>query len=154
MTEAPQRNDLHNAPEVFIGKWTARGTSYGGTDQSGDDPKSNGEPWISTHEASWHTGRFFVVQDERADIAGSRFDTLSLLGVSEDGTYFSRSVENHGFYRDYSVTRDGSRWLSEGATERASVRFENEGRRPMWTWEWKPAETWLPLCDRVADKVD
>lgn len=154
MTETPQRNNLHDALGAFIGKWTARGISFGGTDQSGDDPKSNGELWISTHEASWHTGRFFIVQDERADIAGSRFDTFSLLGVSDDGTYFSRSIENHGYYRDYKVTREGSIWRFEGSTERASVTFEDEGRRQVWKWEWKPGETWLPLCDRVAEKVD
>ena len=153
MSEPPQRIDAHNALEVFIGKWTAHGTSYGGTDQSGDDPKSNGEAWVSTHEASWHTGRFFIIQDERADIAGSRFDTLSFIGLAEDGSYFSRSIENHGYYRDYKVIRDGDSWRFEGSTEGATVTFENDGARQIWKWEWKHSGSWLPLCDRVAEKV-
>lgn len=154
MADGPKRGEVHDALAVFLGKWTARGTSYGGTDQQGEDPKANGEPWVSTHEASWHTGRYFVIQDERADIAGARFDTLSILGVDETGSYFSRSVENHGFYRDYKVIRDGERWIFEGATERATLVFEVNGTRQRWMWEWKREDTWLPLCDRVAVKVE
>ena len=154
MAEAPHRSTKHDALAVFAGKWTAHGTSYGGTDQTGDDPKANGEPWISTHEAAWHTGRFFIVQDERADIAGKRFDTLSIIGLDDDGAYFSRGFENHGFYRNYRVTRDGDRWQFEGATEQAIVVFEDNDRRQVWKWEWKPNEAWLPLCDRVAERVE
>lgn len=154
MTQAPQRNAKHDALALFLGKWTAHGMSYGGTDQTGSDPKANGQVWVSTHEACWHTGRFFVVQDERADIAGSRFDTLSILGVNDDGSYFSRSVENHGFYRNYTVTREGDSWRFDGPTERATVVFENEGKRQVWTWEWRQNNSWLPLCDRVANRID
>ncbi|MAB46733.1 MAG: hypothetical protein CMN67_15100 [Sphingomonadaceae bacterium] len=154
MNATPQRTKLHDALNVFVGKWTAHGISYGGTDQSGEDPKSNGETWVSTHEANWHTGRFFIVQDERADIAGSRFDTMSFIGVGDDGKYFSRSIENHGFYRDYDVIHEGDIWRFDGSSERATVKFEDGGRRQVWTWEWKPADTWLLLCDRIAAKID
>lgn len=154
MAQSPRRTDQHEALVIFVGRWSARGMSYGGTDQSGDDPKAHGETWISTHEAYWHTGKFFVVQDERADISGRRFDTLSILGVNEDGTFFSRSVENHGYYRDYAVMRDGDTWRFDGPTERATVRFEHDGARQVWCWEWKPDGVWFPLCDRVADRID
>lgn len=154
MSDAPKRSEAHEALAVFLGRWTARGRSFGGTDQRGEDPRANGEDWVSTHDAYWHTGKFFLVQDERADIAGSRFDTLSFLGVNADGTYFSRSIENHGFYRDYRVIREGDRWTFEGATERATVDFEAGGTRQRWAWEWKPDDVWLPLCDRVAERVD
>ena len=90
MTHTPLRNAHYEALGIFLVKWTARGVSFGGADQSGDDPKANGQPWVSTHEGAWHTGSFFLAQDERADIAGSRFDTLSVLGVdSETGAYFA-----------------------------------------------------------------
>lgn len=154
MANPPQRSADHDALAVFCGKWTARGTSYGGTDQTGDDPKANGEAWVSTHECVWHTGKFFLIQDERADIAGKRFDTLSILGVDENRSYFSRGFENHGFYRNYKVTRDGATWHFDGPTERATVIFENKDRRQVWMWEWKPKDAWLPLCDRVAERVD
>ena len=40
----PKRGREHDALSVFIGNWKADGTSYGGTDQSGADPKANGVP--------------------------------------------------------------------------------------------------------------
>lgn len=88
MADASQRTDQHEALRVFLGKWSARGISFGGTDQAGDDPRRNGQPWVSTHEASWHTGKFFLLQDERADIAGDRFDTYSIPGTDDDGHTF------------------------------------------------------------------
>ena len=148
------RNDKHEALSVFLGRWTARGTSYGGTDQTGHNPKANGEAWLSTHIGTWHTGKFFLVQDERADIAGSRFDTLSFMGVNEDGGYFARSIENHGFYRNYHLSRDGNLWTSRGETERATIEFTDDGRKQVITWEWKQEGKWLPLCDRIAEKID
>jgi hypothetical protein len=155
MTETPARNTQHEALNVFLGKWTARGTSYGGTDQSGDDPKANGEPWVSTHEGAWHTGSFFLVQDERADIAESRFDTLSVLGVdAETGKYFARSFENHGFYRHYQIDRVGDVWTLTGDTERATTTFVDKGRTQKIVWEWKRDGVWLPLCDRTAVRID
>ncbi len=149
-----ERHKGIEALSAFVGRWTARGTSYGGTDQSGDDPKGNGEPWLSVHEGSWHTGRFFLVQDEKADIAGDRFDTLSVMGVDEDGGYFARSFENHGFYRDYRVERDGDKWTLSGDTERATIIFQDEGRTQVLVWEWKRDGAWLPLCDRTASKIE
>jgi hypothetical protein len=40
MAETPKRGAMHEALSVFLGKWTAHGTSYGGTDQTCDDPKA------------------------------------------------------------------------------------------------------------------
>ncbi len=155
VTGNPVRNAQHEALDVFLGKWTAQGISYGGTDQSGDDPKANGEPWFSTHEGAWHTGSFFLIQDERADIAESRFDTLSVLGVdAESGGYFSRTFENHGFYRHYQIKHAGNVWTLTGETERATTAFEDKGRTQIISWEWKRGDAWLPLCDRIAVRVD
>ena len=39
--------------------------------------------WTSTHTARWHTGKFFLIQDERAQIDGP-FDTLSVMGWDDD----------------------------------------------------------------------
>ena len=153
MPDTPQRSEKHEALSAFLGQWTSRGTSYGGTDQSGKDPKANGEPWLGTCEGRWHTGSFFLVQDERVDIAGKRFDTLSILGVDEDGEYFARSFENHGYTRDYQVERAGDRWTISGDAERASIEFAEDGKTQTITWEWKSENKWLPLCDQVAEKV-
>ncbi len=153
--QAPVRDIRHDALAVFLGDWKADGTSYGGTDQSGD-PKANGVPWTSTHTGRWHTGDFFLLQDERAKLdRAAVFDTLSIMGVDPDtGEYFVRSFENHGFYRHYDLTCDGNRWLLAGATEQAMIEFRDENRTQVISWEWKPGEIWLPLCDRIAVRTD
>lgn len=154
MPSSPQRNKKHEALSAFLGAWTSRGTSYGGTDQSGEDPKANGKPWLGTCEGRWHTGSFFLVQDERVDIAGSRFDTLSVMGVGEDGKYFARSFENHGYSRNYDVQRSGNHWKILGDTERANIKFADNGKKQIIQWEWKVKKDWLPLCDQIATKID
>lgn len=125
---APVRGRAHNELSIFLGEWRAEGTSFGGTDQSGADPKANGVPWVSSHTARWHTGGFFLIQDERAQIGGATFDTLSVMGFepSTDG-HFARTFENHGFYRHYGLSVDDRTWLLEGATERARTVFDADG---------------------------
>ena len=84
--QPPKRTWQYDALEAFLGEWRAEGTSYGGTDQSGSDPRANGESWVSRHRAYWHTGSFFMVQDERAVIAGRAFDTLEVGSIRTQGT--------------------------------------------------------------------
>ena len=148
MTDAPTRTDQVKALGIFIGDWTAEGTSFGGE-------ASSGQLWFSIHTAAWHTGNFFIIQDERARIDGSVFDTHAVIGVdSATGAYFMRSVENHGFDRDYRMERDGDVWRVIGDTERATITFSDGGRTQTHRWEWKPAGTWVPLCDRAAKRTD
>ena len=147
----PVRGSAHDALSAFLGEWRAEGMSFGGTDQSGVDPKANGVPWASTHTARWHTGDFFVIQDERAQIGGAPFDTLSIMGVEPGGTgHFARTFENHGFYRHYALSVDYRTWLLKGETERARTVFSADGNTQTITWEWLRDGKWLPLCDRVA----
>lgn len=147
----PVRGVQQEALTVFLGEWRAEGKSYGGGQQAESDPKGAPEPWTSTHESRWHTGQFFLIQDERALTGNHPFDTISVMGVdASTGQYFARTFENHGFYRHYAVTVEGSVWLFAGETERARIEFSPDGRRQTITWEWRPKDRWLPLCDRVA----
>jgi len=149
----PVRGPLHDALSVFLGEWRAEGTSFGGTDQSGPDPRANGIPWRSTHSARWHTGEFFLVQDERAQLAGQPFDTLNTFGV-DGGGLFARTFDNNGFYRHYALTVEGRIWLLKGETERAKTTFSADGNTQTIAWEWLRDGKWLPLCDRVASRVN
>jgi Protein of unknown function (DUF1579) len=154
-TEAtPIRGPAHAALSVFLGEWRAEGTSFGGTDQSGSDPKANGVPWVSKHTARWHTGDFFLIQDERAQLDGEAFDTISIMGA-EPGTdgYFARTFENHGFYRHYDLSVDHRTWVLKGKTERARTVFSADGQTQTISWEWLRVGKWLPLCDRIASRV-
>ena len=152
---APVWGGAHKALSVFLGEWRAEGMSFGGADQSGSDPKASGVPWVSTHTARWHTGNFFLIQDEHAQIGGAPFDTLSVMGV-EPGSeaYFARTFENHGFYRHYGLVVADRTWLLQGETERARTVFDAGGNTQTITWEWLRDGRWLPLCDRVATRVD
>lgn len=151
----PNRGAKHEALAIFLGEWKAQGTSYGGTEQPADDPKRNGVPWTSTHTGRWHSGEFFLVQDEQARPGGEVFDTLSVLGVdSQTGTYFARSFENHGFYRHYDVSVEDNVWTFSGENERARIKFSEDNRTQLIVWEWKPNCQWLPLCDRTATRLD
>jgi hypothetical protein len=153
----PKRDEKHEDLCVFLGDWRAEGWSYGQPNQSADDPKSGREKWASTHTGRWHTGEFFLIQDERAKLGpdGSvPFDTLSVMGVDpEKNEYFARSFENHGFFRLYKVKKAGRTWIFDGATERAHIEFSEDSKKQSITWEWLKDGKWLPLCDRVAIKV-
>ena len=151
----PTRGVQHDALAVFLGRWRAEGTSYGSPNQSDDDPKGAPEPWRSTCTGTWHSGEFFLIQDERVMIGANPFDTLSVMGV--DATtrrYFARSFENHGYTRQYDVAVDGRVWTVTGETERARIVFSADGRTQPITWEWHPKDRWLPLCDQVAHRED
>ena len=149
----PQRGAQHDALEVFLGNWKADGQSFGGSDQDARNPRGTPARWTSTHSARWHTGKFFLIQDERAQVDGP-FNTLSIMGWDGDaGRYFARTFEDHGFYRHYDLTVEGNVWTISGKTERARIEFSNDGKRQTITWEWRPQNAWLPLCDRVATKL-
>ena len=150
----PQRSAAHDELSAFLGEWVATGTSYGSPDQDPQNPKANAEEWTSRHSAMWHTGEFFLVQDERATVGRKQFDTLSIMGVDPaTGDYFAHGFENHGFERRYAVKMDGRRWTLSGEFERATITFSEDGRTQEIVWEWKPADKWLPLCDRVATRL-
>lgn len=149
----PQRVEGHAALDAFLGDWQAEGWSYGRPDQDPGDPKAARDRWTSTHTGRWHTGAFFLIQDERATTGpdGAPFDTLSVMGVdASSGDLFVRSFENHGFHRLYRVARQARVWTLTGATERARIEFSDDGRTQTHAWEWLKDGRWLPLCDRVA----
>ena len=72
----------------------------------------------------------------------------------DDNGHFTRTFENHGFYRHYCPSVDNRTWLLEGETERARTVFDADGNTQTITWEWLRDGTWLPLCDRVAMRLD
>ena len=77
------------------------------------------------------------------------------MGVdARTGRHFARTFENHGFYRHYEVVVEGKVWTVTGETERARIQFSEDGKTQTITWEWRPGGQWLPLCDRVARRLE
>ena len=153
MLAPPTRGSRHDALGVFVGDWTAEGDSFGGPSQDARNPRGRPSRWTSTHKAEWHTGQFFLIQDERAVIDGP-FDTLSVMGWDEDiARYFVHTFENHGFRRHYDLAVEGRVWTISGESERARIEFSHDSKRQDISWEWRPKDKWLPLCDRVAMKL-
>lgn len=149
----PKRGPQHEALAVFLGTWRATGQSFGGPRQTKEAPRAHPTPWNSTHTGRWHSGSFFLIQDEQAVVDTGPFDTLSMLGVDVDtGRYFAQSVENHGFNRRYEVSVEGRVWTFTGHSERARIELSEDGNTQTIQWEWRPEDGWLPLCDRVAVK--
>lgn len=150
----PKRGATHEALSVFLGDWRVEGRSYGRPDQNAANPKETYEVWKSTHSARWHTGEFFLIEDERASTDDKPFDTFGYKGVDPvTGRYFVQSIENHGFERRYELSVDGNVWTVSGEHERATITFSQDGRTQDVVWEWKPNGDWLPLCDRVAHRI-
>lgn len=143
-----KRGDVHAALEIFAGRWRAEGRSYNGAGQ---------EPWLSTMEARWHTGGFFLVQDERqysGEEASGVFETHSVFGVDPSTQeYFVHNFENHGYFRLYALKRNGRTWTFEGQTERARYDFNEAGDEVLIAWELLKGGVWKPLCDRTARKI-
>lgn len=132
-----------DALSVFVGDWSAEGTAFGAD--------RTGARWHSIHSARWHSGEQFVVQDERAN---GPFDTMSFLGWdAERETYFSWSIENHGFAREYLLSVDEHTWTFSGDQERATITFSEDGRTQTHHWEFRPDGEWITLCDRVATRI-
>lgn len=151
----PVRSSLHDALEMFVGDWRAEGQSYRSVHQSIADPKAIARPWRSTHSARWHSGRFFLVHDEKAHAGDDAIDTLTVMGVdATSGRLFALSFESQGDERRYEVNVDGRRWTFDGPTERALIDFSADARTQRIVWEWKPRDRWLPLCERTAVRVD
>lgn len=136
---------------VFLGNWHAEGSNYGGNDQTPANPRASVTPWRSVHSACWHSGEYFIVQDERAN---GPFDTLTLMGWdAEAERYFARSIANLPFARDYTMSVEGDTWTLSGETERATFTFSEDGTRQDIAWEWQRDGHWLPLCERTALRI-
>ncbi|MGB0100200.1 MAG: hypothetical protein WBP61_07945 [Nocardioides sp.] len=77
MSDPTEGPEPHTKLSAFLGDWHAAGTSYGDEEQSPDNPHAGATGRRSIHSARWHSGEYFIVQDERAS---GPSDTLSLLG--------------------------------------------------------------------------
>lgn len=154
-TKTPKRAAPHERLQIFIGKWHAEGKSYA-AGQKKQNPRGVKEKWLSDESFEWLPGQFFVMQRWDAMTGANAFQGIAIISWDDTNKHFvTRSYENHGFVRDYLTSVDGETWTFTGETERARVEFADGGDTQKIAWEWRQiGEDWLPLCDRVAKRVE
>ena len=143
--QLPVRGVEHDRLAEWVGEWRAQGTSFAAD--------GSATRWQSEESVEWLPGRFFLLQRWNEHGAKEPFIGTSVIGFDPPAGYFIHSFENHGFYRRYDMTVEGSVWTISGATERARIEFTEGGKTQLIRWEFKPAETWQPLCERIALRV-
>jgi Protein of unknown function (DUF1579) len=153
-TKMPERAAPQEQLQVFIGKWHAEGTSFA-AGQTKQNPRGSPEKWLSDETFEWLPGQFFVLQRWDAVTGTNPFLGTAIIGWDDTNQhYMTRSYENHGFVRDYVTRVDGDVWTFTGDSERARVEFTDRGNTQQIAWEWRqPGGDWLPLCDRLAQRV-
>lgn len=145
----------HKRLKVFVGKWSANGDSYGDGQQA-DDPRASAVPWTSEESYQWLPGGFFLLHQWDANVGERIFSGTEILGYDEaKGHYFTRFFDNGGNHLDYSAEVDGNVWTFSEPQTRATVTVGGRGKRMTFKWEWrKSGSKWLPLCDRLASRID
>ena len=151
----PKPTAAHHRLEVFIGDWHAEGTSYG-DGQDATDPRAAGVPWTSDESYVWLPGNFFVLYRWDAQMGKHAFKGAEIMGYDEaEGGYFTRMFDNAGHHPDYRASVDGDVWNFTEAQTRAAVTVQDGGDKMTFNWEWKNGgRKWLPLCDRVAVRME
>lgn len=140
--------------DVFIGKWHAEGQSYAEGQQK-DNPLASAVPWISDESYEWLAGNFFILHTWDAKLGDSVFIGTEIIGYDEkEGGFFTRFFDNGGFHPDYKATVNGNVWNFTAASSRAKVTVDDDKNKMFFKWEWRKEENdWLPLCDRVATRI-
>ena len=68
----------------------------------------------------------------------------------EHSTY---NVDNLGYARTYRMTKRDGVWSLTGPTERATIRFTDDGAAIQIHWEVKKESKWAPLCDLAGKRT-
>jgi hypothetical protein len=71
-----------------------------------------------------------------------------------DNLFFTYFFDNAGFHPIYKTRVEGNVWNFTKPNTRAKVTIEDPDTIT-FNWEWKNKDSnWLPLCDRVAKRVE
>lgn len=153
--QLPEPGDEHRKLEVFVGKWRHEGESYGDGQQA-DDPRASAVPWTGDESYEWLPGGFFVLHRWDAKLGTREFKGTEILGYDEaEGGYFTRLFDNAGNHPAYRASIDEEVWTFNEPETRATITVTDGGDRMRLVWEWRNGGSdWLPLCDRVATRVE
>jgi hypothetical protein len=151
----PEPSGAHRRLDVFVGKWRHNGASYADGQRS-DDPLASAVPWTGDESYEWLPGGFFLLHRWDAILGTREFKGTEILGYDEaEGVYFTRMFDNAGNHPDYRASVDGDVWTFSESATRATVTVTDRGNGMNVAWQWrKERSDWLPLCDRVATRVE
>jgi hypothetical protein len=151
----PKPGAAHRRLGVFVGKWRAEGESYA-EGQRADDPRASAVPWMSEESYEWLPGKFFVLHRWEAMVGTRAFKGTELIGYDEVlGGYFAHIFDNAGNHPEYRVAVDGDVWTFTEPETRATVTVNTGGDSMTFKWEWRnDGSNWLPLCDRIATRIE
>ncbi len=103
--------------------------------QAAEAPPAPGSPLVALHRAGNHSTAKL----------GDLFGVARTTWASAKGSADECCARNGQYRREP--------WTLSGEHERATYRFSKDGSTQEISWEWKPAEEWLPLCDRTAHRI-
>jgi hypothetical protein len=140
--------------QVFIGKWHAEGKSYA-DGQDKRNPYASAVPWTSDESYEWLPGNFFVLHQWNAKAGDREFIGTEIIGYNKsEQKFFTNFFDNAGFHPVYEATLEGTGWNFTEANTKAKVTI-NDKDTITFNWEWRnEGSDWLPLCDRVARRVE
>jgi hypothetical protein len=150
--QTPELGPEHQRLEVFAGSWKVEGENKS---QAPDAPNTH---VLGEESYEWLPGGFFLVGrwDRQFGEGGGDHTGIGILGYdAEKRTYFSRSFDNLGFWRDYEVRNERDRtWTFTGERERATFVFNKAGDSFDARWEIRGDNSrWQPLCELHAIKT-
>ncbi len=149
-----QPGAAHRRLDVFVGNWRSSGETFA-EGQRADDPRASSLPWTSEESYEWLPGGFFLLHRWDAMAGSLEFKGSEVIGHDAEGGYFTRFFDNAGNHPDYRLAVDGQVWTFSEPATRATVTVVEGGKRMNFNWEWRQGEgRWLPLCERVAQRVE
>jgi len=144
----PVVTEEHHRLRPFIGTWSVTGQNAESAPGAPNATVTGEQSFV------WLPGGFFLLGHW-----DHRFENGRHLGMNvirfDPATreYSSYNVDNLGYARTYRVTPHDDEWSFSGDRERATMRFDNEGRTLTIDWELtKDGSTWEPLCHLEATK--
>ena len=133
---------------IFLGKWRIEGKNL-------PVPPNNVENEVSGEDNyAWLEGQFFIIDNWQHLAKGSDHIGITILGYDiESQEFFTRNFDNLGFERRYVLQQQDNLWNFIGSNERATRRFDNQGKTYEEHWEIFVDNKWIPLCIMRGTKI-
>ena len=134
--------------DPLVGTWKIVGENKSSAPNA-PDTKVTGE-----QRYQWLPGGFFLVGHWDHRFGSDRHTGLSLMRY-DDATheYSTYNVDNLGYARTYRMTKRDGVWSITGPSERATIRFTDDGAAMQIHWEVKQGSKWAPLCDLAGKRA-